>query len=94
MTSTAAAYGSFQHFTNLFVKNLPDSWDTDALLQNFEQFGEVVSHKVITDEATGQSKCHGFISFKEHDQAEAAVEMMHEKEIEGKVIISSFCAFF
>lgn len=73
-----------KNFTNLFVKNLPDSWDSDALLKNFEQFGEVVSHKVIVDEATGQSKCHGFISFKEHDQAEAAVEMMHEKEIEGK----------
>ncbi|CBY43303.1 unnamed protein product, partial [Oikopleura dioica] len=73
-----------KHFTNLFVKNLPDSWDTDALLENFEQFGEVVSHKVICDETTGLSKCHGFISFKEHDQAEAAVEIMHEKEIEGK----------
>ncbi|CBY23748.1 unnamed protein product [Oikopleura dioica] len=73
-----------KHFTNLFVKNLPDSWDTDALLKNFEQFGEVVSHKVICDETTGLSKCHGFISFKEHDQAEAAVEIMHEKEIEGK----------
>jgi len=78
----------------LFVKNLPDSWDTDALLKNFEQFGEVVSHKVICDETTGLSKCHGFISFKEHDQAEAAVEIMHEKEIEGKVIIISFHTFF
>ena len=94
MMSTSAAYGLFQNFTNLFVKNLPDSWDSDALLKNFEQFGEVVSHKVIVDEATGQSKCHGFISFKEHDQAEAAVEMMHEKEIEGKVIITSFRALF
>ena len=73
----------------MFVKNLPESWDNDALLKNFEQFGEVVSHKVIVDETTGLSKCHGFISFKEHDQAEAAVEMMHEKEVEGKVIIIS-----
>ena len=34
---------------------------------------------------TGQSKCYGFVSFKEHDQAEAACEVMNGKEIEGKV---------
>ena len=39
------------------------------------------------DHETGASKCFGFISFKEHEQAEAAVEAMDGKEIEGKVAI-------
>ena len=40
---------------------------------------------MAVDEETGKSKCFGFISFKEHEQAEAAVEEMDGKEVDGKV---------
>ena len=43
--------------------------------------------QVAFDHETGKSKCFCFISFKEHDQAEAAVEAMDGKEIDGKVWI-------
>jgi len=74
-----------KQFTNLFVKNLPDSWDDQALEDAFKEFGEILSHKVEVDEQTGQSKCYGFVSFKDHDQAETACEMMNGKDLEGKV---------
>jgi len=54
--------------------------------EEFKVFGEILSHKVAFDHETGKSKCFGFISFKEHDQAEAAVEAMDGKEIDGKKI--------
>ena len=47
--------------------------------------------KVAGDMETGKSKCFGFISFKEHEQAEAAVAAMDGKEVDGKVF---FCDFY
>jgi len=75
-----------KQFTNLFVKNLPDSWDDLALEEAFKEFGEILSHKVVVDEQTGQSKCYGFVSFKDHDQAETACEIMNGKDLEGKLL--------
>lgn len=75
-----------KQFTNLFVKNLPDAWNDQALEDAFKEFGEILSHKVAVDEQTGQSKCYGFVSFKEHDQAETACEVMNGKDLEGKLL--------
>jgi len=75
-----------KQYTNLYVKNLPESWDDAKMEEEFSKFGEILSHKVAVDEETGKSKCFGFISFKEHDQAEAAVEEMDGKEVDGKKI--------
>jgi len=68
---------------NVFVKNIPDHWDDARLMEIFTGFGEILSLKVAVDE-NGQSKCHGFVSFKEHDQAEAACEVLNGKEFDGK----------
>jgi len=75
-----------KQFTNLYIKNLPESWTDEKMEEEFKVFGEILSHKVAFDHETGKSKCFGFISFKEHDQAEAAVEAMDGKEIDGKKI--------
>jgi len=75
-----------KQFTNLYIKNLPESWNDEKMEEEFKVFGEILSHKVAFDHETGKSKCFGFISFKEHDQAEAAVEAMDGKEIDGKKI--------
>jgi len=75
-----------KQFTNLYIKNLPESWTDEKMEEEFKVFGEILSHKVAFDSETGKSKCFGFISFKEHDQAEAAVEAMDGKEIDGKKI--------
>jgi polyadenylate-binding protein len=73
-----------KQFTNLYIKNLPESWDDAKLEEEFKVFGEILSHKVTFDHETGISRCFGFISFKEHEQAEAAVEAMDGKDIDGK----------
>lgn len=75
-----------KQFTNLFIKNMPDEWTDDLLEDAFKEFGEILSHKVVCDEQTGQSKCYGFVSFKEHDQAETACEVMNGKDHNGKLL--------
>jgi len=75
-----------KQFTNLFIKNMPEAWDDQKLAEAFQEFGEIVSHTVVTDDQTGQSKCYGFVNFKEHDQAETACEVMNGKDIEGKLL--------
>lgn len=75
-----------KQFTNLFIKNMPETWDDQKLAEAFQEFGEIVSHTVVTDDQTGQSKCYGFVNFKEHDQAETACEVMNGKDIEGKLL--------
>jgi len=75
-----------KQYTNLYIKNLPDAWDDAKMEEVFSAFGEILSHKVAFDEETGKSKCFGFISYKEHEQAEAAVEEMDGKEVDGKKI--------
>jgi len=74
-----------KQFLNVFVKNIPEHWDDAKLMEVFTGFGEILSLKVAVDE-NGQSKCHGFVSFKEHDQAEAACEVLIGKEFDGKIL--------
>ena len=43
----------------LFVGGLAWATDDDGLLRAFEQFGEVIEAKVITDRETGRSRGFG-----------------------------------
>ena len=53
--------------TKLFVGGL--SWGTDdnGLRAAFEDFGEVVDAKVVTDRETGRSRGFGFVTFASAD---------------------------
>lgn len=68
----------------IFVGNLP--WSVkDAELQDlFAEFGEITSASVVLDRESGRSRGFGFVEFATDDQAQAAVDAMHEKEIEGR----------
>lgn len=70
----------------LFVGGL--SWGTsDVELRNaFEQFGDVVDAKVITDRDTGRSRGFGFVEFATADQAEQARQQMDGTTLDGRTI--------
>ena len=38
-----------KQFTNLYVKNLPESWTDEKMEEEFKVFGEILSHKVCTE---------------------------------------------
>ena len=72
---------------NLFVAKLPDSVNGAILEAMFARFGEVESARVMYDRHTNESKHFGFVLMPNDDEAKKAIEALHEKEIEGKVII-------
>jgi RNA recognition motif-containing protein len=50
----------------------------------FSQFGTVQSAQVIQDRATGRSKGFGFVEMDNDAQAQAAIEGLHERELDGR----------
>jgi len=68
----------------LFVGGL--SWGTDdqGLREAFEQFGEVIDAKVITDRETGRSRGFGFVEMATDEQGRAACEQLNQRDFEGR----------
>jgi cold-inducible RNA-binding protein len=70
----------------LFVGSL--SWDTndDSLRASFEQFGEVLDAKVITDRETGRSRGFGFVTLDDGSAGDAAIKAMDGAMLDGRTI--------
>jgi RNA recognition motif-containing protein len=68
----------------LYVGNLSYGVSDSALEQLFSQFGTVQSAQVIQDRATGRSKGFGFVEMDNDSQAQAAIEGLHEREVDGR----------
>lgn len=71
----------------LYVGNLPYSITSEQLESLFSEFGEVVSALIISDKFTKRSKGFGFVEFADGQQAQAAIDAMHDKEIEGRKLV-------
>ena len=67
----------------LYVGNLSYRMTEDGLKDIFAQYGDVTSAKIITDRETGRSRGFGFVEI-EAENAQAAVEALDGKEIEGR----------
>ena len=68
----------------LYVGNLPYSVSDSDLQQMFEAHGTVVSAQVIMDRDTGRSKGFGFVEMSSDAEAQAAVDAMNGKDINGR----------
>lgn len=64
---------------NLYIKNLEPHINNDALFQLFKKFGRIVSARVMSNPATGQSKGYGFVSYDKAEEAAAALQEMNGK---------------
>ena len=71
---------------NLFIGSLAYATTDDSLKAFFEQIGEVVSAKVITDRESGRSKGFGFVEFVNEDDNQKAVDQLDGKELDGRAI--------
>ncbi|KAG6624170.1 polyadenylate-binding protein 3-like [Carya illinoinensis] len=63
-------------FTNVYVKNLPETATDEDLKKLFSSYGTITSAVVMTD-ADGKSKCFGFVNFQSPDDAAVAVEKLN-----------------
>ena len=72
--------------TKLYVGGL--SWGTDdsALNDAFAQAGNVVSAEVKKERDTGRSRGFGFVEMESEEDAQAAIAMWHEKELDGRTL--------
>lgn len=70
-----------RRFTNVYVKNLSNDYDTDEKVKNlFEPYGSITSAVVALDDE-GKSKGFGFVCFATSEGAEAAVNELNGKEM-------------
>lgn len=58
----------------LYVGNLPEEVDRQALEELFTSAGEVISTKVIRDRRTGKCRGFGFVTVNTQEQAEQYIE--------------------
>jgi RNA recognition motif-containing protein len=68
----------------LYVGNLAYNVSESDLEALFSQFGTVQSAQIIMDRDTNRSKGFGFIEMDTDDQAQAAIQGLHEHQHEGR----------
>lgn len=58
----------------LYIGNLPKELERQELAALFEEYGESVSTKVITDRKTGKCRGFGFVTVKTDEEADQIIE--------------------
>ena len=71
---------------NLFVGNLSPETTAESLRKLFSEFGEIVSYKVIYDNATGMSRGFGFVEMADKFHSYDAIDNLDAIFFEGSVI--------
>ena len=70
--------------SKLYVGNLSYNVTEDQLRELFSQAGTVKEVALILDRDTRQSKGFGFVSMTDQAEAEKAIQMFGEHEIDGR----------
>jgi RNA recognition motif-containing protein len=70
----------------LYVGNLTYGVTDSALVQLFEAHGTVQSAQVIMDRDTGRSKGFGFVEMGSDAEAQAAIQALNGKEVDGRAL--------
>ncbi len=70
--------------TKLYVGNLAYSVTDQTLEDLFSPFGNVRSAQVIQDRDTGRSKGFGFVEMENSNDANAAINGLHDQQHDGR----------
>ena len=70
----------------IYVGNLQYNLTEDALKAVFEEVGEVVSVKIITDRFSGESKGFAFVEMSNDDDARKAIEELNGRDMDGRAL--------
>lgn len=82
-----AIYNAFRCMSSkVFVGGLSYGIDDQTLRESFATFGDVMEARIINDRETGRSRGFGFVTFSSADEANAAVEAMDGKDLQGRSI--------
>ena len=70
----------------LFIGSLSFSTTSEGLREFFTQCGNVSSATVITDQFSGRSRGFGFVEMATPEEAQAAVQRLNGKDLDGRQI--------
>jgi len=70
----------------LYVGNMSYDMTDSDLQQMFGEFGTVQSAQVIMDRDSGRSKGFGFVEMASAEQAQAAMDALNGKEVNGRAL--------
>lgn len=71
----------------IYVGNLAYSVNDTNLRELFEEFGEVLSARVIIDKVTGKARGFGFVEVADDADASRAVEALNGKQFNGRALV-------
>eukprot|EP00823_Brevimastigomonas_motovehiculus_P006170 TRINITY_DN498_c0_g1_i1.p1 TRINITY_DN498_c0_g1~~TRINITY_DN498_c0_g1_i1.p1 ORF type:complete len:698 (-),score=239.46 TRINITY_DN498_c0_g1_i1:716-2809(-) len=77
-------------FTNVYCKNVNESWTKEKFVEMFSKFGTINSTFFPVHEEkdkTGKNKGFGMVNFADPAQAAAAVEALNNRDVEGKKLV-------
>jgi polyadenylate-binding protein len=75
-------------FTNLYIKNVDPEMPQEVFEKLFEEYGNVTSAMIQVDE-DGKSKGFGFVNYEHHEEAQKAVDNLHDTEHYGRKLFVS-----
>jgi len=75
-------------FTNVFIKNIPETVNDQLFKQHFSKFGNITSAKLASDEES-KSKGFGFVNYASHEEASACVNNVNNTEFHGKILYAA-----
>jgi RNA recognition motif-containing protein len=70
----------------LYVGNLTYGVNSSDLEQMFAAYGTVQTAQVIMDRDTGRSKGFGFVEMASDQEAQAAIDALNGKEVDGRAL--------
>lgn len=77
-----------KQFTNLYIKNLPESWNDEKLEEEFKVFGEILSHKVRSSAIfTIYDVRFRLHSITKPERANASVSSLSKSMIKPKLLL-------
>jgi RNA recognition motif-containing protein len=70
----------------IYVGNLSFNITEEELRGLFQEFGQVDTVNIITDNYSGQSKGFGFVEMANREEAMKAIDALNAKEVKGRAL--------
>lgn len=74
------------HGSEVFIGGIPRDVSEEDLRDLCEPLGEIHEVRVMRNKDTGESKGFSFVAFSTKDEAQKAIEELHNKEYKGKTL--------